>query len=63
MRIGEPGSWRGKCKSGYTRPAEAPGIFIEKAELALKVANLEKQQLENEIKAQQQTMQLRNAAI
>lgn len=31
---------------------------IEKAELALKVANLEKQQLENEIKSKQQTMQL-----
>lgn len=31
---------------------------IEKAELALKVAKLEKQQLENEIRSKQQTMQL-----
>lgn len=31
---------------------------IEKAELDLKVANLEKQQLENEIKSKQQTMQV-----
>ena len=31
---------------------------VDKAELDLKVANLEKQQLENEIKSKQQTMQL-----
>ena len=31
---------------------------VEKAELNLKVARLEKQQLENEIKSKQQTMQV-----
>jgi HlyD family secretion protein len=47
-----------RMPNAYLKPAVVPVKDIEQAELNLKVAQLEKKQLENEIKSKQQTMQI-----
>ena len=47
-----------KMQSVYSKPVAARKKMLNRQNLNLKVANLEKQQLENEIKSKQQTMQV-----